>query len=240
MFVIFSGEGPTDMGTFDGVNSQVGPMAKMAAQWIERKLGYSVIDSASFTLKEERDLTRKAKSIKPRSKRGKKSPAETKYYYKNARALAMIALDEMTGRDDPAVIAILFRDADGNAEHRRGNWDEKSRSMIVGFEEEQFVGGVPMVPMPKSEAWLLCALRDQYQRCARLENTPGNDRSPNNLKDQLEVVLGEEATRMLLNEKIDDGEIDINRINGMPSMDEFKKRLDEVLDQYIAQQYVAR
>ncbi|HIJ31442.1 MAG TPA: hypothetical protein HPP89_08110 [Gammaproteobacteria bacterium] len=53
-------------------------------------------------------------------------------------------------------------------------------------------------------------------------------------------MLGEEATRMLLNEKIDDGEIDINRINGMPSMDEFKKRLDEVLDQYIAQQYVAR
>jgi hypothetical protein len=152
----------------------------------------------------------------------------------------MIALDEMTGRDDPAVIAILFRDADGNAEHRRGNWDEKSRSMIVGFEEEQFFGGVPMVPMPKSEAWLLCALRDQYLRCARLENTPGNDRSPNNLKDQLEVVLGEEATRMLLNEKIDDGLIDINRINGMPSMDEFKKRLDEVLDQYIALQYVAR
>jgi len=62
MFVIFSGEGPTDMGTFDGISSQVGPMAKMAAQWIERKLGYSVIDSASFTLKEERDLTRKAKS----------------------------------------------------------------------------------------------------------------------------------------------------------------------------------
>lgn len=41
--------------------------------------------------------------------------------------------------------------------------------------------------------------------------------------------MGEPATHLLLNDKIDDGEIDIDRID-MDSLNKFKKRLNEVLD----------
>jgi hypothetical protein len=46
-----------------------------------------------------------------------------------------------------------------------------------------------------------------------------------------QVFLAENApsTCLLLNDKIDDGEIDIDRID-MDSLNKFKKRLNEVLD----------
>jgi hypothetical protein len=86
-----------------------------------------------------------------------------------------------------------------------------------------------MLPKPKSEAWILCALRNQYQSCAKLENESGNDSSPNSLKKQLEEHLGETVSRTLINEKIEMGVIDINKISDMPSLTAFKVHLDEVL-----------
>jgi hypothetical protein len=73
------------------------------------------------------------------------------------------------------------------------------RSMLTGFEVEHISTGVPMIPKPKSEAWILCALRNNYQHCAKLEDESGNDRSPNPLKQQLEDYLGEPGTGRLLN-----------------------------------------
>jgi hypothetical protein len=87
-----------------------------------------------------------------------------------------------------------------------------------------------MIANPKSEVWILCALRNRYQHCIKLENESGNDNSPNSLKKQLEDHLGEPVTGILLNDKIDNGEIDIDRIIDMPSMTAFKDRLNEVLD----------
>jgi hypothetical protein len=104
------------------------------------------------------------------------------------------------------------------------------RSILTGFEAEKISTGVPMIPKPKSEAWILCALRNKYQYCAKLENESGNDDSPNSLKQQLEDHLGESGSRILLNDKIDDGEIDIDRITDMPSINAFKDRLNKVLE----------
>jgi len=43
--------------------------------------------------------------------------------------------------------------------------------------------GVAMIPKPKSEAWLLCALKNKpYESCEKLEDRSGNDDSPNSLK----------------------------------------------------------
>ena len=53
------------------------------------------------------------------------------------------------------VVAVLFRDAD-TATAGRGTWAEKRQSMLDGFAEEGFARGVPMIPKPTSEAWLLC------------------------------------------------------------------------------------
>jgi hypothetical protein len=47
---------------------------------------------------------------------------------------------------------------------------------------------------------------------------------------QLEEYLGEPETRVLINDKIDDGEIEIDRIINMPSLIAFKDRLNEVLN----------
>ena len=80
---------------------------------------------------------------------------------------------------------------------------------------------------------MLCALRNKYQHCAIIEEESGNDNSPNSLKKQLELHLGERCTRKLLNEKIDCGEIDIHRIVDMPSLNKFKDRLDDVLNGFL-------
>jgi hypothetical protein len=63
-----------------------------------------------------------------------------------------------------------------------------------------------------------------------LEDESGNDASPNSLKIQIEAHLGEPATRLLLNDKIDGGAIDLDRMIDLPSVKAFKERLNEVLD----------
>lgn len=50
-------------------------------------------------------------------------------------------------------------------------WTDKLESMKNGFKEADCILGVPMIPKPKSEAWLLCACKENaYQHCAALEN----------------------------------------------------------------------
>jgi hypothetical protein len=227
MFLILSGEGSSDIGIED---DKIGPMTKLVDNWIARHIGYSLIDTQSYTIIPKQQLTERAKQIKPLSRKGKKQQSETRYFYKNARALALLAhqKSQEIGAEIPLIL-VLFRDADGTASSDRGEWEDKMRSILTGFEVEQISTGVPMIPKPKSEAWVLCALRNKYQNCGKLEDESGNDDSPNSLKQQLEEYLGEPGSRMLLNDKIDAGEIDINQITDMPSLTAFKNRLDEVL-----------
>jgi hypothetical protein len=228
MFLILSGEGASDIGT---KNDEIGPMTKLVDAWIDRRIGYSLIDTQSYTIIPKQQLTERAKQIKLLSRKGKKQKSETRYFYKNARALALLAHQKSQEiGDEIPLILVLFRDADGTASSDRGEWDDKMRSILTGFEVEGVSTGVPMIPKPKSEALILCALRNNYQNCAKLENESGNDDSPNSLKQQLEEYLGEPGSRILLNDKIDAGEIDIDRITDMPSMNAFKDRLNKVLD----------
>jgi hypothetical protein len=227
MFLILSGEGASDIGLSD---REIGQMTKLVDLWIARQIGYSLIDINFYTIISEQNLTRKAKEIKPRSQKGKKQKSETRYFYKNARALALLAHQKAQelGNEVPLVV-VLFRDADGTASSDRGEWADKWRSMLNGFEVEGMIAGVPMLPKPKSEAWILCALRENYQHCAQLEDESGNDNSPNSLKNQLENHLGEPGSRELLNDRIDDGAIDLDKITDIPSLTAFKNRLNEVL-----------
>jgi hypothetical protein len=220
MFLVLSGEGASDIGS----QQKIGPMAKLLDRLIEKRLGYSIIESTGFKIFSETELEARSKQLKSLSLKGKRQPFETRYFYENARALAHLALN----LDQENVIAVLFRDADGTASSGRTLWGDKVQSILNGFEVEQFSNGVPMVPKPKSEAWVLCALRDGYQHCHRLEDESGNDRSPNDLKSQLKQWRGEEVKTDFLSEKIDAGELDIERID-MPSANAFKQRLSDVL-----------
>ena len=63
--------------------------------------------------------------------------------------------------------------------------------MQSGFESSGNTYCVPMVPRPKSEAWLLGYYQKNlpgqfaYNHCERFENMPGNDGSPNAVKELL-------------------------------------------------------
>jgi hypothetical protein len=227
MHLVLSGEGASDVGS-DLEN--IGPITKLVARLVERRLGYSLVDKdlkdlKALTLFSKAELVDRASQMPHRSRVGKNQPRETRYFYNNARALALCAR-ELEAED---LIVVLFRDGDGTAKSNRQEWEQKLQSMLKGFAVEELTTGVPILPKPKSEAWWLCALRDGYQNCQQLEDESGNDASPNSLKSQIEACLDEPATRLLLNDKIDAGEIEIDRID-MNSLNEFKKRLNEVLN----------
>jgi len=143
------------------------------------------------------------------------------------RILSRIAKEQASARNDD-VVAVLFRDADGTASAGRGLWEDKWQSMLAGFDEEGFDRGVPMIPKPKSEAWLICALKERpYQHCNDLEDRSGNDKSPKSLKKELAKLLGEKVTPELLCDKVRT-RVDMNRIT-MPSFQAFRTRLEAVI-----------
>lgn len=240
MLVLVSGEGPTDCGTARTLNApcfgadfEIGPMSILIDQIAEKKLEYSLLDIGQFGFVSKNALIQQAKAFKGNPKSislpGYDQGRETGYYYSNARALARIALHEQQQRNSP-VIAVLFRDADGTATSGRGERNAKRQSMDLGFKREGFETGVAMIPKPKSEAWFICALKQNpYQHCDTLEETSsGNDRSPNNLKDQLQKILSRDINRELLVDLVKNRTVDFERIN-MPSFVEFKNDLKDKL-----------
>ena len=228
MLVLISGEGSTDLGMCDSSGFLPGPLAFFVDQWLERRTGYSLLEFEMFRLISKSELKQRSKSLKPFSRRGKKTAAETRFFFNNARAMAQIAI-ECQQSENVEILAILFRDSDDETSCGRGLWQEKHQSMLDGFTREKFLYGVPMVPKPISEAWLLSALRERYQHCDGLENESGRCGTANPLKKQLETFLGKPATRDLLVGKIKHGDLAIHNIT-MPSMMAFKNRCDEVLN----------
>ena len=104
--------------------------------------------------------------------------------------------------------------------------------MRSGFRSVDCELGVPMVPKPKSEAWLLCALkRSPYQGCADLEDLSGNDDSPRSPKKLLAEAVGSSVVPVPAEEQVDwvrTGRVDPFRIQ-MPSFDQFKTDLLEAV-----------
>jgi hypothetical protein len=228
MFLILSGEGKTDIGEN---SNEIGPITKLIDNWIARRIRYSLIEGGQYAIFSEAQVVEKAKKeIVSHSRRGKKNGQETRFFRNNARGLAILAREKAQeiGTDTPLIL-VLFRDLDGTASISGDMWNNKWQSILDGFDAEGILTGVPMIPNPKSEAWILCALRNRYQHCEKLEDESGNNASLNPLKQQLKDHLGEPGSRILLNEKIDAGEIDIDRID-MDSLNKFKERLNEVLD----------
>ncbi|MFS2224644.1 hypothetical protein [Pantoea sp. B65] len=121
---------------------------------------------------------------------GKNRPGvETGLFYRNALMLGK-KTKQLAEEFDDRVIAVLFRDCDGTRSEPARLWQDKVNSIRQGFRDAGLGRcGVAMVPKPKSEAWMLCVLRDNYQQCARLENLSGNDDSPDSAKAQLKAAL---------------------------------------------------
>lgn len=239
MYVLLSGEGSSDLGicepsaaSCDRAGFRAGPMAYIVDQCVEICQGYEMshLEVGLVGYVSESYLAQHKQPTAPKSMalRGKKKPAETRYYYENARALAAAAQQKSIEFND-CVIAVLFRDADGTASAGRGQWQDKYDSMQAGFAAADFKFGVPMLPKPKSEAWLLCAVKpNPYQHCAQLEDESGNDHAANPLKAQLSIALDGHAGTADLNDLIIDRRVDIQRID-MPSFNQFKADLCHVV-----------
>ncbi len=237
MYFLLSGEGPTDMGlcsdnmnVCEGSSHLQGPMAIIVSQIVEQIFDFSFMDTGYYGYVSKKELIERASEFKHRKKSlrlpGKRKPKETGYFYRNARSLALCAKDKEAELNDK-VIAVLFRDSDGTASADRGLWKYKWDSIIQGFNDEGFEQGVPMIPKPKSEAWIICSVRNNpYQDCMALESRSGNDKSPNSLKGELAEILGDLPSRVQLCDMVNNGTVDCNRID-MPSFLAFKEALFE-------------
>lgn len=204
MILLLSGEGPSDLGSCDyphrsgwGDVFNPGPMSILLERLLEPGLGYCVCDLArehdpkALHFIHEAELSRRAKIAKSKTilLPGLRSPVDTLYFYRNAQILGQIGL-ELRFQTNDSVLAVLFRDSDGTHSSPRTLWRDKVNSVVNGFESVEFDTGVPMIPKPKSEAWILCALKfPPYLHCDELEEASGNDNSLNSLKGQLDTVL---------------------------------------------------
>lgn len=231
MHLVLSGEGATDIGLFSYSDNTFipGAMYYIIDKIIEKKYDFSYYlttpDMITFIPKAK--LMEEARKIRVFA--GKKREKETTYFYKNAIVLSRIAKTVCQEKEDNDVIAILFRDSDGTNSSPNTLWDKKVASIKDAFEVES-IKGVPMVPKPKSEAWLICALKeDGYQNCVPLESRSGNDNSPRALKKELKEILDEKKLEYNdINELIQDDSICIEKIR-MPSYQYFFERLNELL-----------
>lgn len=238
MIFLLTGEGPTDIGTCvsgatvcEAPDFAPGPMALFINKIVETHLNYSIIDYNAVRFISESQLAASATELKSAKKMrlpGAKTHKETRYFFNTARLLAKLAKQlETRGSDD--VVAVLFRDSDGTASAGRGVWTEKRQSIIDGFMEENFERGVPMIPKPKSEAWLICALKKQpYLNCSPLEDRSGNDNSPNSLKNELDEILEEPVTRELLVRVFEEQKVSAEKID-MPSFKVFVTALQSAI-----------
>lgn len=237
MYFLFSGEGSTDMGIgklhddiCEGENYQPGPMAYLVDLIVAHEHNYSPIDSecvgyvTKTTLKNIKPQPGKARMII----RGCKRPPETALFYRNAQSLAKWAEKAHKERNEE-VVAVLFRDCDNRVSSPRSEWQHKFDSIQAGFLAEGVSNGVPMLPKPKSEAWLICALKEEpYSNCKKLENLRASEKAKRQLKSELRDILENNASRKNLNKLVKDKRIDTGQIN-MPSFNAFRDRLLEVI-----------
>ncbi len=237
MILMLSGEGKSDMGQMmpgkSGMVYEPGPMAWMVDRLAERRLGYSLLelqqeDPECVQFVSESELTQQDRPG-PMLMRGLKRGRETGLFTRNAQVLGLLAKNLEHNRQED-VIAVLFRDADKTNACNADTWEEKRRSIENGFNLAEFSNGVPMVPRPKSEAWLLCALKNPpYQHCNTLEEESGNDNSPRSLKSQLETLIGHKPAAQEQADWIRTGRIDPEQID-MPSFTVFRTALDSALN----------
>jgi len=202
-------------------------MALLVAQLVEPIWEYSPLDAAAFSYASEHIVSDQSRQLGSVALPGLKRAKETGYFFKNARVLARMARERTTPQCPVGVV--LFHDSDGTRSMGNSLWQEKWDSIANGFEAEAFNFGVPMVPKPKSESWLLCAVQpNPYTNCARFEEISGNDASPNSAKKQFEdalAAMGKEYSDVC--DLIQEGTIHANHIS-MPSYCRFRARLEQV------------
>lgn len=237
MKLLISGEGTSDLGACNNAQGQCsdeffnpGPMAVWLARLWEESFKYNLLDSPeTLVFVSETALDQKSKQAghRMKSQRSKKQPVETGLYFNNARQLGLMA-KQLAADGQVPVMAVLFRDADGTRSAPGQLWQTKWNSILDGFSVAMFDFGVPMLPMPKSEAWLLCAGKTARHSHASLESISGNDDSPHSAKKQLDEFFGGHQVADQLADWCQENPTDWANLLTMPSFKAFFERFQEV------------
>lgn len=216
-----AGEGPTDLGGVDYETRRFapGPFGRLIDKLLNAQQGYefSYIQNDCIRYIDKSQIS-KRKFVRLPGKRMTTNSAETKYFFKAAANLGVMALEIAQERRD-TTLAVLFRDVDHPS--RQSTWVEKHTSMVAGFELVRFNSGVPMLPDTCSEVWLLAALlRSPMIEGRRLEAIADRDW----LKAQVRLRLSPGTAER-------DLEIDVDAIpDAVMSYSRFKDDLVQAFD----------
>ena len=185
--MVVTGEGKTDMGMCNnqaqvcsGVDYDIGPVTLLLVKLLKAYLPEWNADQLDFDHPELfvtciyrnwfNDQAKSKRRLRP-SKKLYKGFIE---HAQRAEALASYA------KAAEHQIAAYFHDTDGTR-HELQHDPQRRRHLVdainEGFRAAEFVEtGLPVVPKPTSEAWFLCAVKDDlYQHCGSLEtNLSGN------------------------------------------------------------------
>ena len=237
MMLVLSGEGPTDLGAVNGSVFSVGPLAVVVDKLLERVLGYRPLQlnpaGVHFISKSRIDQrARDGAKRKGFAFVGKKRGQETAFCYIAAWMLGEMALALEDEQDDRS-IAVLHRDSDDRSSTAADLWGRKFQSMLDGFARAGFARGVPMLPRPISESWLLCAARPELLSCALLECESASAKAPRPLKQQLNEALSAHLGADALADWIE-GVFDPAQLDKMPSFARFHQKLDDAAASVLA------
>lgn len=237
MRILLTGEGPSDIGACNNAQGScmdgtyaAGPMAIWLSRLWEALLGYDLLTTPeAVVFVSEGTLAQESKQSAGRLQalRGKNKQVETGFYYNNAKQLGLMAKKLLLVSNTP-LMAVLFRDTDGTRSSPGQLWQTKWDSIVSGFKAAEFDFGVPMLPKPKSEAWLLCASRQGNHSHEALEEISGNDNSPNSAKAQLDQALGEHHSAAELANWCQTSPGDWSQLQTMPSFKAFFDRFHVV------------
>lgn len=243
MLLLLSGEGPSDLGCCampigqcDGDAFDAGPMAVLVDQIVQEVLCYSVLSDVPASLRYvSKQFLGEAIGEQRQNKRmvaltGKKRAEETGYFMKMAWVFGTLA-QQIEAVEGDCAVAVFFRDSDGTRSIPDGAWAEKWVSIEQGFVRARFERGVPMLPKPTSEAWLLCAAKAApYQNCMALEDLPGNQESERHPKKELKRAFGKEKSSQELREWLEERPFDPDRAMEMGSYRVFRECLVAALE----------
>ena len=230
--ILVTGEGSSDMGGSNnghsissGASYNLGPMALLAVRLFQKIIPDWNEDNIDFqspnywmTCISGNELARQAKGVR----KHRPSTKLKKGFVEHAnRATTMAGYAKENGHQ----LAFYFHDTD------KCDFDDLHQSIILGFNGVEGVHGIPMIPKPTSEAWLICGQKqDPYAHCTALETElSGNDAASdeNAPKKVLARLLGQEATTEQQYEMVTG--IDITRID-MPSYNQFKTDLTTAIE----------
>ncbi|MEI6421813.1 MAG: hypothetical protein WCP55_06310 [Lentisphaerota bacterium] len=226
--IIVSKEGSSDMG-----NNSV--WDEKSGSFIQKKGSMLILlemmieshsSSCKATIVERNELSRYYKTVKrfnlklPGSKFGRAAG-----HINQAASLGFMAIEKRSH------IAVYFHDCDYTRSAPSYILQQFIDAVEAGFKESAYKAGVPMIPKPCSEAWLLALSENSSKGSNYYENLPGNlSAKRDHAKDLLENAgYNNEEKRCLLVEK----SYSKNKLDTY-SFNNFKNKLDAVVTNIMA------